>query len=306
VTKWLRSYTMKVVGKSGEEYTFAPPLTLQFDVCRTVQKSLNTANFRLYNISPAAQRDIYKDDPESPDTQSQTKKMSVTLEASYQSMTTTLGSIVFSGTIQDACTYRSGGTVITEINALDGSDPAMRKIISKVFGDASAGCLTKKVLEDLTGLLGDQGIKSAVVGSFTGGGTRRRSVFGPLWDVICDIAGPAAVPYIDSGRSYVLNYNDAFDVPGNIPAIDGSVGLIGTPRKYFTRVDLQMVFEPRVTPGQLLGVSSKFNELIQNDYLSVQKVRHSGTISGAVDGGAVTDLVCTISPYGAPNVVTPL
>jgi len=298
VNKWLRAYELKITGRKYV-HTITNPITLDFDIMRTVFQGLNTGNFTLYGLHPNTQKDIYKDSPglvvsaENPD-------LKIELAVWYESLPSPV--TIFKGSIQKAYTHRSGAEVVTEIEALDGMLAVSKATMQHVL---PGGWNAKTLLDAMSTSMSGEGVKPAVIsGRFNMTGSRSLPLSGNTWAEFRKHLGPDSQVYIDMERLYVLKEDEAFDVPGNIPIIDSSVGLLETPRKSYTTVDFKMLLEPRIFPGQVVRVDST---LVQDDVFPdkvvVQHIHHAGTISGASNSPATTTLKTGIPLLGGPVLV---
>jgi hypothetical protein len=298
VIKWLRAYEMKIRGRLYE-HVINDPITLDFDVTRTVFQGLNTGTFTLYGLNPTTQKDIYKDTPGLPIT-AENPDLHVELAVWYESVPSPV--TIFSGSIQKAWTHRSGAEVITEIEALDGMLAVSKATMSDVLG---AGWTSATLVKAMSDNMAAAGAKPAVISpNFNLTGKRGLPLHGPTWPMFSKMLGPDAQVFIDLERLYVMRDNEAFNVPGNVPTVDSSIGLLETPRKSLNAVDFKMLLEPRIFPGQVLKVDA---ELVQDDVFPdqviVQHIHHGGTISGASSSPATTTLKTGIPMVGGPVLV---
>jgi hypothetical protein len=96
--------------------------------------------------------------------------------------------------------------------------------------------------------------------------------------------------FIDLEKVNKLGVNEYIKGAGGlVPLITSETGLLGTPLRQGTDVVVDMLFEPRINVGQLVEIDSEFNKLFNGQY-KVNGVKHSGIISGAVNGDCKTTL----------------
>lgn len=295
MSKFQRTYTLTVRGRSGNSYVISDPLTVIFDVNRRAYGSLNTGNFMVYNLGEAARSDIQYDNAIDATPRAFQFKAGYSSEG-YQP-------VIFSGTLQRALSYREGPNVVTEMQVLDGGDAVQ---YAQVERTRSFPWDPDAELRSLVKLLAPHGVTLGSLGSIARGMTSTRGVtwIGNVWDILKKVAyNQGGYACIDQGKAYLMAQNDALLLPGALPQLDGSTGLLDTPRRSGWVVDAQMIFEPRVQLLQALKVASSVNANINGTYC-VQAISHRGIISLARDGGVVTALSLQTLPESM-NLVTP-
>ena len=85
-----------------------------------------------------------------------------------------------------------------------------------------------------------------------------------------------------------MNKNEYLASAGEVFVISSQTGLLETPRKFDDRIDVKILFEPRMRVGMLVKIQSL--ETYYNGLFSVKGVTHAGVISGAVGGQLYTTL----------------
>lgn len=250
------------------------PFSCEFDVMRSINGSANTATFTLYNLAPETRKAIYKDPFD-------LEKRAIQFFAGYEQYQDNLLPLLFNGFISSASSYRQGTEFKTVIEAYDGGF-AMTEGTAQV--SVSAGQKVKDVLEGVMKKL--PGIEGVVVGAGYEDTTKRGSViFGSPTDYLRMATRNRF--FIDQNKAYVLSEDEI--LPGDIGKIDATTGLIGTPRKNKTVLDVELIFEPRVTICQALELESiTFPEA--NGTFKVIEIAHQGLISPQVGGDAKTRL----------------
>ena len=286
MAKFQRTYTMEVQGRSGKIHKIEYPLTLVINITRRAWGSLNSGNFMVYNLSAATRKDIQFDYAIDAGGK-EGKGASFNLRAGY--ISEGYLPIIFKGTLQSARSYREGPNVITEIDALDGGDAVYRgqTELTRNFPLNPINDVGK-----LISSLNKYGVTLGALGTIitnmksTRGVTWIGSTFGILKKIAKDQGGYAC---IDMEKVYMMADNDVLIVPGAIPRLDSSTGMIGTPRRSGWTVDAQMLFEPRIQLNQQLEVRSEVAPDLNGKY-RLQVISHRGIISGAKDGGVITAL----------------
>jgi hypothetical protein len=252
------------------------PITCEFNIVRHNMASSNTANFTLYNINPQTRNQIFKDQYD------QTKILSIQFFAGYSEWEKAAPlPQVFNGTIKRASSIRNGQDFLTEIEAYDGAINMATEVVSAT---KPAGVSKQEIMETIK-----EGIKdmaSFTIGDKFNEATKRGvAIMGNPNDLMQQYSNNSF--YIDSQNGYVLGENEV--VEGEIRLINGDNGLLGTPRKYETLVEVEMLFEPRIKPSQLIELQSVTSERFNGVY-KVTGITHNGVISDAVGGNCITKL----------------
>lgn len=248
--------------------SITPPYTVDFEVCRASASSSQTASFRLYNLAEQTRDQIQKDWFNIADIRA------LQFSAGYVGESL---SMLFNGTVKSAQSYRRKTDVITEIHGWDGASAmangySLRSIApGAVFSD-----LIKSLASDLPGLNG-----TPLVGRFDRV-TKRGSVYaGNTWNYILQLSEGLAI--IDNGQLKVLNQDEV--IQAEIPVITSETGMLETPVRANAMIRVPIIFEPRLTVGQLVQLRSSVNPVYNGAY-KVMGFTHRGTISPAVEGQA--------------------
>lgn len=288
MSKFQRQYTIKVQGRSGNTYVISDPLTLVFNVNRRNLGTANVGTFMVYNLSAATRKDLefervidIKAFP--------TTRPSFQFFAGYVSE----GSqpMVFAGIVARAFSYRDGPNIITEFIVRDGGDAIM---YAQVERTRNYPWDPETELRQLVALLEPYGVTLGKIGTLVRDmqSTRGITWIGSVWDILKKIAfNQGGYAFIDLNKAYILAQRDTLNMPGSIPKLDATTGLIGTPRRTDWTVDADVLFEPRINPAQSLNIEvvSSVTDKIRGKFL-VQAVAHRGIISAAKDGGVMTSL----------------
>ncbi len=246
-------------GVPQSNLTIPADLTIEFEISRQFLSSSQEATFRIYNLAERT-RNLLQKDP-----YALTEFRAIQFRAGYASFPLPL---VFNGFVRSATSYRRGVDVITEISAYDGGLAMANGFTSQTFAAGTSGQQILGVLaRSLPRLAG-----SPIIGDFPGAGTRGNVLFGNTWSVILQQSGGLAT--IDNGQVKILQPNEA--VQAVIPVINSDAGLLGVPRRTPTKVEFEMLFEPRLTVGQIVTLESRFNKLLNGVY-KVTGFNHHGT-----------------------------
>lgn len=298
MSKFQRTFKLTVQGRSGNTYTITDPLTVVFTVNRRAYGSLNTGHFLVYNLGEAARSDIQYDNA------IDAQRRPFQFNAGYNSEG--YKPCLFKGNLQRALSYREGPNVVTEMQVLDGGDAVQYAQVEQTFSSDVWSSNPEACLRKLVGLMEPHGVTLGAIGSLLNGAQATRGVtwIGSVWDVLKKFAySKGGYACIDQGKAYLMAQNDALQIQGALPQLDGTTGLIGTPRRSGWVVDAEMIFEPRVQLMQALKVNSSVNANINGTY-AVQAIGHRGIISQAKDGGVITSLSLQTLPE-TMNMVVP-
>jgi hypothetical protein len=269
--KFGRKYTLGIEVAGGQKTELSLPLSIDFDIRRQSLSSANTATFRIYNLGEKTRNLIYFD------RYNITEFRAIQFRAGYESFTP----LIFNGTVRQAYSYRAGVDMITEIEAYDGGFQMVNGFTSMTLG---AGQAATQVLQSLAASL--PGLSGApIVGNFPTINKRGEVLFGNTWQLI--LQKSAGLAGIDNGQVKILQNNEV--IAGEIPLIDSSTGLLGSPRRSDALLEFDMLFEPRLTVGQVVDLKSSTNTLFNGRY-KVMGFTHRGTISPAVAGTAHTNV----------------
>ena len=243
-----------------------PEITIEFEISRQALSSSQTATFRLKNLNEQTRNLLHKD------AYALTEARAIQFRAGYD----TFLPLCFNGRVLNASSYRTEGSpdFITEINAFDGGFAMVNGWTSVTI---ASGTSVAQILAKLAGTL-PQMSGVPIIGSFPQTNKRGKVLFGNTWSVILEESGNLAT--IDNGQVKILNINDAID--GQVPVINSSTGLLGSPRRSATSFQFEMLFEPRLTIGQIVKLDSSSNRAFNGLY-KVLGFTHRGTISPTED-----------------------
>lgn len=272
--KFGRIFRMTVQISDTESVEIDYPLTLEFDVSRNTLASANRGNFRIYNLKPDTRLKIYHDRYDT------LTYRQIILQAGYESESPL--PTIFRGNIIQASSYRSGTNWITEIEAFDGGFGILN---GQVAQTVPAGWTLPALIKTVLGALPN--VTPGAIGDFSQQSARGVTVMGSSWDVANRIAaGQDAVAFVDNEQANLLHRNEYIAGAGSVDLITSDTGLLQTPRRYDARIDVEILFEPRLVVGQIVQLQSL--ETVYNAAYQVIGVTHKGTISGAVCGSATT------------------
>ena len=280
--KFGRNYRLTVQIDDETSVVIQPPMTVQFNIVRSTNASINTGSFQIYNLSESRRQDIFQDRF---DTSNQKK---VTFEAGYGKLTT-----VFKGYIFQADSSRVGSDIITTIQARDGFNDIRNDQISATY---PAGLTVKQVVENLTG--GFSAITKGTISEFDDTFPRPVAVDGNVFELINKYTGDKA--YVDLNELNAVKNEDVINAA--VVSFDSKTGLLETPKREGAFLSIKTLFQPDVQMSQLVDVNSSILKQYKGQY-KVIGVQHQGVISEAVGGQCSSsfNLLLGGQLYGAYN-----
>lgn len=256
--------------------TITLPYTLEFRIVRRQVTSAQIASFKIYNLGKnvrdAIQKDFYKSQ----------QFRRITLYAGYDSPDGKFVPKVYDGTVLSAFSYRVDRNWVTEIEAYDGG---LQRAASQVALALPAGATTRDILFRLSNSIINLSAKP-LIGQFPKVSSRGQVLFGNAWDLMVQLSQGLA--FIDSGQVKVLNYDEWIE--GELETISLENGLLGAPRRTQTMLEFDLLFEPRLTVGQIIKLESSTQPLYNHDWRIVG-IEHRGTISPSVAGECTTSVL---------------
>lgn len=266
------TYLLKCENSNGEIVDIEPPFSLQFSVQRSITGGANSAHFTVYNLAHWIRESLYKD-------QYKIDFKKVQLFAGYSE--NVLTPMVFNGNIRLCQSYRDGVNFLTELECYDG---AFAMTEGKASIATVAGTAIKDSLKQLMNALPE------IAGTTVGNGydkenKRAQVLFGNPAEYLKVLSQNRF--FIDNNHAYILADNEV--LKGDVETIDASSGLLGTPKRNNTLIELETIFEPRIQVAQLLELVSTTNPAVNGLY-KVLECQHSGMISETVSSSVTTQL----------------
>lgn len=273
------NYQMTIQG-AGMDIVIPFPFTIEFDIIRANYSSTNEGNFRIYNLSPIHQNQILFDQyvgqflpPDVP------QILSVTLQAGYGPGPN--WPVVFTGNVIRAYSVREGTDFITNIQAFDGGAAYANARSDLTFPE---GTLQSDVILTLIKDLKPYGVSAGAVSNSYAYRLQKGGAYsGNTIDILRDITHTNF--FVDNLTANALVPGDC--IAGDTLFIDAGFGLLNTPMKQQTFIELSMIFEPRLVIGSQVNLQSATAQTY-NGVHQVISIQHHGVISGAVAGEAVT------------------
>jgi hypothetical protein len=265
-----QGYSPNYDSTTNNNIVIPPEFSIEFEVVRKSAASSQTATFKVYNLGEATRKLIFADKFDA-----DKRFRAVQFRAGYFGFTP----MIFNGQILQASSKRVGVDMITTIECLDGGLAMSAGFSATTF---AAGTPLNTVLAQLATQLPNTA-GTPIVGNFDGTSTRGKVVFGNTWNIIRQESQGLAI--IDHGQVKILQPNEA--IASDIPVITSASGLLGSPARSGSMIEFDMLFEPRLSLGQIVQLESTTNALYNGTY-KVMGFTHSGMISPSVCGPAKT------------------
>ncbi len=275
--KFGRTYSMRIqVDDELNAVEIHYPLTLEFEVVRNTFASANTGRFTIYNLGEDTRRRVYHDRYD------MLTYRQIILQAGYESQNNTPLATIFQGNVRSAYSYRRKENSTTVLDCWDGGYAIVNGQISESIAPTlSASDVIKRLIQAMPN------VSAGTVNVPDVKNTRGYSFFGNIWDIIRRSAGNNTA-FIDSEKVNVVTQGTYVTPVGGIPLVTSATGLLGTPRKLGALLEVDMIFEPRISVNQIVQLESE--ETYYSGEYAVMGITHRGTISGAVCGKAITTL----------------
>lgn len=275
--KFGRKFKLLIEVDGGKTLVFQNPLTIQFHVKRNVNALNNTISMDIFNLSKIHRDMIFQDSFYTSNVQRR-----IELQAGYDNLYT-----IFKGTFNEANSVRSGVNIKTNIVAYNGSFETQNAF---TYQTVKAGSNHQSILQTLIGALSavpNTKITAGIISPTYAEKIQQRPVVleGNVWSLIKKYSDGHA--YIDLEKVYATKNNEY--IAGGIPLIDASTGLLDTPKRSDSLIEVSTLFEPRFSINQLVQLNSTVNTKYNGQYV-VKGIEHAGIISDAVGGDLRTTI----------------
>jgi len=275
VVKFDRQYLLRVQQRPQSIVELNPdyreiklPFTMEFDVQQNTLSSASTSSIRVYNLSDKV-RALMRHDEQDYDLNQR-----VILQAGYgQNLSTIVDAYIY-----QAWSVREGTNFITQIECHDGGFAFVNGYMEQNF---TAGEPYLSIIESAIAAL--PGVSIGKIGNFSGSLLRGNTYAGNPVDILNQITGGSF--FVSQGKAYCLKDNEA--IQGQIEVINSKSGLLGTPVRQRSFVNIEMLFEPRLLMAQKVRLESSTGDSFNSDY-KVVSLHHRGMISPTTSGNAIT------------------
>lgn len=253
------------------------PITVEFDVIKSM-RSENSARITVYNLDASTREFLYQDIIML--NNSEYIKW-ITLEAGYEAKEGYREplTLVCWGYVKQCFSVRNGVDFITTIEVID--PDVLTEYCGVTF---EAGTTFQQAYDYLIAQLPSlkRGETGVLQGEF-----KVPTVFdGNAFVLVNKLTGGHT--YIDNGVVNTLQDNETLS-DYECYYIAADTGLLETPKRYDTVLEINMLFEPTIKLGQLVEIKSSTQARFDGQY-KVVGINHKCLISGAVDGARTTTL----------------
>lgn len=261
------------IQKGGETLTIQYPLTCEFEITRDVYAQSNKANFKIYNLSLNTRNKIFQD------------KFNIArwVFAEFYAGYGDVMPLIFKGKILQAYSVKNNNDIITEIQCLDSG---IYGYTSKTFEPGTPKIdILKTVMKDLPATT------IGAIGATEGSIQSHLTLEGQTIDILIGLTGGDF--FIDNGVANKLNNNEVLDDSG-VYKLTSASGLLGTPKRADAKIEVEVIFAPEITVGQIVEIESTTAGAQFNGQYKVTGLSHHGVISGAVSGSVTTSLTMLV------------
>ena len=274
---WKLVYIVPLVKEDGtldkdnaERVTIGYPLKIELNIERAVFSQTNRASFSVYNLGLSTRNKIFQDK------YNINRWCFVEFYAGYGDNMP----LLFKGKVWTAYSEKVGVDVVTSIEAMD--TDVIQSYSNVTF---EVGTERKEVLQRLVADMPN--ITLGSVGKLGEPLDSRLVVSDKTFLAIDNLTGGHA--FVDGDKLHVLNNNEVLgDV--SVYKITSETGLLGTPRRQEAQLEIDCVFTPEITVGQMIEIESTTAPAQFNGQYKVIGIHHTGVISGAECGTLTTTL----------------
>lgn len=255
----------------------AYPFTLQLDVNRNAFSSLNTGVFNLYNLSNTVKAKLWKDKYDN------SKYITMRLYAGYGDFMP----LVFTGDILQCYSYRDSGSTeyITNIQANDAGYLYQYGFANRTFEKGTTfPNLLNILLEPMPN------IKIGYITPDIQDLARAQTFIGQTMDLLSREYGKYQI-FVDNSYFNILGERDV--IANEAIAISDDSGMLGTPKRAETFLEVQMIFEPQLVVGQIAYLASSSMPGFNGTY-KVIGIKHNGIISPTESGNLYTSVTLSL------------
>lgn len=270
----------------GKPLVIKNPFTMIMNIERKALATVNYGSFQIYNLSQSHRTALYKDYTDL------LCMRRITVKAGYESIGNM--SVIFDGNIKWCSSYRKQGTTnfITEIEAYDWAFPVVNAYTTKTWsGVTPQNQIVSQLVNDVCSMgPSGQQVKPGYIHNFIDSNKNPITQYNPVisnysWKELQNQTGNAC--FIDSGQLNILADDDCYE--GSFQQINASTGLLGSPKRSATYVIVELLFEPSLTVGQQINLTTLTETQFNGPY-KVFGVSHAGVISDTIPGRLQTNV----------------
>ena len=275
MNKWLRKYKLTIGTTDGSgDIVVTPPLTIVFDAVRQSSGSFSTLNLQIFNLSYNNRKRIFQDIYQ---TNGPLNYKPIKLEAGYGDNLST----IYKGNYFSASSVREGSNIVTYVNGFDGGWDGMN---IKTYTTLTGGMLTTDILKRLAGDF--QHLTLGKIAPSKETALRPVVLEGNTWDLMRKYSKDQV--FID--KEVINVHGPQYALAGSVPLLKSQSGLLSTPRREGAQITVTLLLAPDLVLGEIVNLQSTVQPEYNGQY-KIVSVRHTGTISEAVNGKCITTLL---------------
>ncbi len=247
------------------------PITLEFDIKKSLLSNVNTANFTFYNLATTRRNLLFKD------IDIQSNEYEIVLQAGFKGQQLAKS---FHGFTRECYSKKEGNSTVTHLMCTNFGSTVLNAFANTAINENTD---MLDVFKDLAHQL--PGLTLGSIGNITGSLTRGQTFYGNPNELLQQTF-PGT--FIDNAQINYLNDNEVI-VGQKIQIINSKTGLLGTPRKQQNYLIVPLVFRPEINIGEFVRLDLELNNQ-DSMQAKVMGISHRGTISGGVTNSAITEL----------------
>lgn len=256
------------------------PMSIRFTIQKNTFSTTNQTKVTVFNLDVNTRTGIYQDNL----LFGEREPKKLWLSAGYGDALT----LISYGYIQQCYTTRQGVDVVTEIIVIDPDILTCSTGVTFAEGTEKKEAYLNLVGNSLPSLEVGAGAEN-VSGTF-----QIDTVFnGNSFLLVNQLTGGHS--FIDDGVIHTLYENQTISNYG-VYYIAGETGLLGTPVRQDARLEIKMLFEPKIKIGQLVEIKSETQSRFDGQY-KVIGLTHDCSISNAEGGTRTTTLQLLYTDY---------
>lgn len=276
-----------------QQNTSSPGLTIRFNINRGFQIN-NQAEIEIFNLNAISRQYLYQDKFNIPFAQidKETKKVQyrlVELSAGYLGLDkkkSIFNNIFIGNIIEGVSGVRKNDDIITKLICQENgyNNNGLGGVLSKSYGNKAK---LEDLLKDCLNKLGIEysNLKIAGLENILKQPLKAQTFLDNPYSILKKYFKDNF--YIDNGVAYLIGNDEA--VEGDLLVINDEAGLLESPARKSTTLELKILFEPRLILGQFIKINSQITPEFNGIY-KIISIKHQGTISPSLNDSLTTIL----------------
>lgn len=253
--RYSRNYELQIQTDLEQAIVIKPPFNIVFSADKSVDKSLNKMNIKVYGLSLSNQLAVVKGAQDK-------KNFIASLKAGYLDNI----ELVFSGYVNIAERVRENAELPLILECVDGGFDARFSFTSKTIRNKSA---IDAILEDMPNTQKGKITEQQKL-------VRPRVLVGNSWYLIKENTNNEQY-FIDDGKLNIINKNEVID--NLIPVVESATGLISTPAKKESQITFTTMMNPSLKVGGLCQLKSVYASYLNGVY-KITTISYNGDYEG--------------------------